>query len=194
MEQLLEEIRSCSVCSNYLPYLPKPIVQAGKNARIVIIGQAPGQKVQNSGVPWDDRSGDELRRWLGVTKEQFYDETLFALVPMGFCYPGKGVSGDLPPRSECAPLWHQSLLSGMPELKLIILVGKYAQNYYLKNTTRQSLTATVRNYLNYLPTYLPLVHPSPRNSIWQRRNPWFEIEIVTFLQQLVTQMLSEPTM
>jgi uracil-DNA glycosylase len=185
MEQLLEEIRSCSVCLNYLPYSPKPIIQASKNARIVIIGQAPGQKVQNSGVPWDDRSGDELRRWLGVTREQFYDETLFALVPMGFCYPGKGVSGDLPPRPECAPLWHESLLNYMSEIKLIILVGKYAQNYYLKHSAKPSLTETVRSYLSYLPTYLPLVHPSPRNGIWQRKNPWFEIEVLPFLQQLV---------
>lgn len=192
MEQLLKEIRSCKVCSNYLPYPPKPIIQAGKNAQIVIIGQAPGQKVQNSGVPWDDRSGDELRRWLGVTKEQFYDETLFALVPMGFCYPGKGTSGDLPPRFECAPLWHQLLLSSMPEIKLIILIGKYAQNYYLKDTGKQSLTETVRAYHRYLPTYLPLVHPSPRNGIWQRKNPWFEIEIVIFLQQLIKKIVSKP--
>jgi len=193
MEQLLEKIRLCKVCSNYLPYQPKPIVQAGKNAQIVIIGQAPGQKVQNSGIPWDDRSGDELRRWLGVAKEQFYDETLFALVPMGFCYPGKGVSGDLPPRPECAPLWHQPLLNNMAELKLIILDGKYAQNYYLKSTNKQSLTETVRTYHRYLPTYLPLVHPSPRNGIWQRKHPWFEIEIVTLLQQLVKQIISENT-
>lgn len=190
MEKLLAEIRSCKVCSNYLPYPPKPILQASKNARIVIIGQAPGQKVQNSGIPWDDQSGNELRRWLGVTKEQFYDASLFALIPMGFCYPGKGTSGDLPPRPECAPLWHQVLLSDMPQHQLIILIGKYSQDYYLKDTAKQSLTETVRSYQKYLPAYLPLVHPSPRNRIWQRKNPWFEIEIVAFLQQLVNTILS----
>ena len=189
MEQVLAEIRSCKVCSNCLPYPPRPIVQAGKNARIVIIGQAPGLKVQNSGIPWDDQSGNELRRWLGVTKEQFYDENLFALIPMGFCYPGKGASGDLPPRYECAPLWHQRLLESITENKLIILIGKYSQDYYLKNAVKQSLTETIRAYHTYLPTYLPLVHPSPRNRIWQKKNPWFEKEIVTFLQQLVKQII-----
>ncbi|WP_214071427.1 uracil-DNA glycosylase family protein [Mucilaginibacter sp. dw_454] len=189
MDELLNEIRLCTVCTNYLPNLPRPIVRASSSSKIVIIGQAPGQKVQNSGIPWDDQSGNELRRWLGVNKEQFYNTQLFALIPMGFCYPGKSTSGDLPPRSECAPLWHGQLLRHMPEVKLIILIGQYAQNYYLKDLKKQVLTETVRNFNDYLPTYLPLVHPSPRNKIWQKRNPWFELTVVPLLRQLINQLI-----
>lgn len=172
-----------------LPCEPRPIVQAGAQAKIVIIGQAPGQKVQNSGIPWDDASGNELRRWLGVSKEQFYDSKLFALVPMGFCYPGKGTNGDLPPRPECAPLWHSLLLKQMKEVRLTILIGQYAQNYYLGNALKATLTDTVKNYKSYLPHYLPLVHPSPRNRIWQKKNEWFEKEAVPQLQVLVKKII-----
>ncbi|MBB5638457.1 uracil-DNA glycosylase [Pedobacter cryoconitis] len=186
MDEILKEIRSCMVCRDYLPNLPKPVVRAGVKSKIVIIGQAPGQKVQNSGIPWDDQSGNELRRWLGVSKEQFYDDQLFALIPMGFCYPGKGISGDLPPRPECAPLWHQSLLSEMKEVKLTILIGQYAQNYYLKDVSKRSLTERVRHFDLYLPLFLPVVHPSPRNKIWQKKNPWFELEVVPFLRGIVS--------
>ena len=182
MERLLDEIRKCVVCAKFLPNAPRPIVQASMQSKIVIIGQAPGQKVHNSGVPWDDQSGDELRRWLGVTKEQFYDPNLFALVPMGFCYPGKGKSGDLPPRPEFAPLWHKRLLKHLKEIKLIILIGQYSQKYYLGAKFRPTLTENVKNYKEFLPDYLPLVHPSPRNKIWQKKNPWFEAEIVPALQ------------
>jgi len=189
MEKLLKEIRSCAVCKKFLPNAPRPIIQAGKNSKIIIIGQAPGQKVQNSGVPWDDLSGNELRRWLGVTKEQFYDEKIFALVPMGFCYPGKGKSGDLPPRPECAPLWHDLILQKMKQVKLIILIGQYAQNYYLGEKLKPTLTETVKNFKKYLPEYLPLVHPSPRNKIWQKKNPWFEKEVVPHLQKIVKKIL-----
>lgn len=185
MDKLLKEIRACTVCKKFLPNAPRPIVQAGKNSKIIIIGQAPGQKVQNSGIPWDDLSGNELRRWLGVTKEQFYDEKIFALVPMGFCYAGKGKSGDLPPRPECAPLWHEPLLQHMKEPKLIILIGQYAQNYYLGEKLKPTLTETVKNFKKYLPEYLPLVHPSPRNKIWQKKNPWFEKNVVPQLQKIV---------
>lgn len=185
MEKLLQEIRSCIVCKKFLPNAPRPVLQANKNSRIIIIGQAPGQKVQNSGVPWDDQSGNELRRWLGVTKEQFYDEKIFALMPMGFCYPGKGSSGDLPPRPECALLWHAQLLKKMKHVKLIILIGQYAQKYYLGEKLKPTLTETVKNYPDYLPDYLPLVHPSPRNKIWQKKNPWFEKEVVPELQKIV---------
>lgn len=177
------------VCKNYLPHLPKPVIQAGAASKIAIIGQAPGQKVQNSGIPWDDQSGNELRRWLGVNKEQFYNDRLFALIPMGFCYPGKGVSGDLPPRLECAPLWHERLLSAMPEIKLVILIGQYAQKYYLKDL-KGSLTERVKNFEDYLPAYLPLVHPSPRNKIWQKKNPWFELEIVPVLREMVNEIIA----
>ena len=185
MERLLDEIRKCVVCAKFLPNAPRPIVQASMQSKIVIIGQAPGQKVHNSGVPWDDQSGDELRRWLGVTKEQFYDPNLFALVPMGFCYPGKGKSGDLPPRPECAPLWHTRLVKEMKKIKLIILIGQYSQKYYLAENFRPTLTENVKNYKEFLPDFLPLVHPSPRNKIWQKKNPWFEAEIVPALQLII---------
>jgi uracil-DNA glycosylase len=155
----------------------------------VIIGQAPGQKVQNSGIPWDDLSGNELRRWLGVTKEQFYDSKLFALIPMGFCYPGKGTSGDLPPRPECAPLWHHQLLDHMKNRQLTILIGQYAQKFYLGPKFSPTLTENVMNYKDYLPEYLPLVHPSPRNKIWQKKNPWFEDEVVPELREIVRGMM-----
>lgn len=190
--KLLNEIRSCVVCKNYLPNPPKPVLQASTKSKIVIISQAPGQKVQNSGIPWDDLSGNELRRWLGVNKEQFYNDQLFGLIPMGFCYPGKGLSGDLPPRSECAPLWHEQLLNNMPEIKLIILIGQYAQNYYLKDLKKTVLTETVKSFNDYLPTYLPLVHPSPRNKIWQKRNPWFELTIVPLLRQIIDEIIAMP--
>lgn len=190
MKKMLLEIRACTVCKKILPNAPKPVLQAGIHSKIVIIGQAPGQKVQNSGIPWDDQSGNELRRWLGVTKEQFYDDTLFALVPMGFCYPGKGSSGDLPPRPECAPLWHGPLLHKMKNIKLIILIGQYAQKYYLSKKLKPTLTETVKNYKEYLPDLLPLVHPSPRNKIWQKKNPWFEAAVIPQLQKIINQSLN----
>lgn len=193
MKKLLSEIRGCTVCKKFLPSVPRPIIQAGKNSKIVIIGQAPGQKVQNSGIPWDDLSGNELRRWLGVSKEQFYDEKLFALVPMGFCYPGKGKSGDLPPRPECAPLWHEQVLQNMKQVNLIILIGQYAQNYYLGEKLKPTLTETVKNFATYLPEYLPLVHPSPRNKIWQRKNQWFEKEVLPKLQKIVKKISQTKT-
>lgn len=182
MNHLLSEIRSCIVCKAHLPYPPKPIIQASKNSKIVIIGQAPGQKVQNSGTPWDDASGDNLRAWLGVSKEFFYDENMFALMPMGFCFPGRGKSGDLPPRPECAPLWHHKLLTAMKSIKLTLLIGQYAQAYYLKDNAKKTLTETVFNYQSYLPTYLPLPHPSPRNNIWQTKNNWFKEKLIPQLQ------------
>lgn len=191
MQKLINEIRCCSICKNFLPNEPRPILQASADSKIIIIGQAPGQKVQNSGIPWDDASGIELRRWLDVSKEQFYDDKLFALLPMGFCYPGKGTSGDLPPRPECAPLWHESLLKNMTEAKLIILIGQYSQNYYLKEALKTTLTDTVKNYKEYLPKYLPLVHPSPRNRIWQKKNPWFEKEVVPILRIITSNLISE---
>ena len=189
MKRLLEDIRKCQNCKQFLPYVPRPVLQASAVSKIVIIGQAPGLKVNQSGVPWDDLSGNELRRWLGVSKEQFYNNKLFALIPMGFCYPGKGKSGDLPPRPECAPLWHSLLMGKMNKVKLIILIGQYSQQYYLKEKLGPTLTETVKNYKEYLPNFLPLVHPSPRNKIWQKRNPWFETEIIPVLQQIVKSTL-----
>ncbi len=192
MKKLLENIKSCMICQKYLPNQPKPVLQAGIHSKIVIIGQAPGQKVQNSGIPWDDLSGKELRRWLGVSTTEFYDHSKFALIPMGFCYPGKGSSGDLPPRPECAPLWHKALLSKMKEIQIILLIGQYAQKYYLAGHFHPSLTENVKRFREFLPRYLPLVHPSPRNKIWQKKNPWFENEVVPQLQMIVSKLIYVP--
>lgn len=182
MDELLANVRNCSHCKKHLPLGPRPIVAAHPASKIAIIGQAPGTKVHQTGVPWDDPSGKQLRNWLGVTDEQFYDERLFALIPMGFCYPGKGKSGDLPPRPECAPLWHRSLINQMPQLKLTILIGQYAQAYYLEKARERNLTETVRNYKSYLPNYFVLPHPSPRNRFWLSKNPWFDRTVVPELR------------
>ena len=185
MKQLLAEIRDCKVCQKSLPHGPRPIITANRNSRIAIIGQAPGMKVHQSGIPWDDASGDRLRDWLGVSKDQFYNDDLMAFIPMGFCYPGKGKSGDLPPRPECAPLWHDPLLKKMPEIKLVLLIGLYSQHYYLKKEADSNLTETVRNYQKHLPFYFPLPHPSPRNRFWLIKNPWFEKEVLPELRNKV---------
>lgn len=192
LDKLLKEVRGCTICKDYLPFPPKPVLRAAKNARVAIIGQAPGIKVQSSGIPWDDLSGKELRRWLGVSDDQFYDPELFAIIPMGFCYPGKGKSGDLPPRPECAPTWHQKLFEELPKIELFILIGKYAQNFYLENNKHGNLTETVRNFSDFHPKFLPLVHPSPRNKIWQKKNPWFEKDVIPYLRQIVSEILNKP--
>ncbi|MBD8489525.1 uracil-DNA glycosylase family protein [Echinicola sp. CAU 1574] len=189
MKELLKEIRNCTVCTESLPFGPNPVVRASAKSQILIIGQAPGKKVHESSIPWNDQSGDNLRRWLGVGEETFYDASQIALVPMGFCYPGTGKSGDLPPRPECAPLWHERLLKLMPLLELTILVGNYAQAYYLKGNIRKTLTETVKNYESYLPAYWPLPHPSPRNNIWQAKNPWFAKEVLPNLKSRVEGIL-----
>ncbi len=185
MEDLIAEIRKCSVCLPHLKDGVNPVLAAGAESRIAIIGQAPGRIVHKSGVPWEDKSGDRLRQWLDIDKEQFYDTSLFAIIPMGFCYPGKGKSGDLPPRPECAPLWHNQLFDKLPKLEFILLIGSYAQKYYLKDSRKRTLTETVQSYSEYLPRFFPLPHPSPRNNIWLKRNDWFEKELVPELQQTV---------
>lgn len=159
----------------------------------MIIGQAPGSIVHQTGIPWDDASGKRLRNWLGVDQDLFYDPDLFAIVPMGFCYPGKGKTGDLPPRKECAPQWHQPLWHHLKNIQLTLLIGSYAQGYYLKNTQKETLTETVKNFKNYLPTYLPLPHPSPRNNIWMKRNEWFERDLVPVLQSTIKEILKTPS-
>ncbi|GAB5525352.1 MAG: uracil-DNA glycosylase family protein [Roseivirga sp.] len=184
-QNLLDEIKQCRICEDFLDLGPNPVVSASQKSKILVIGQAPGTKVHASGIPWDDASGKNLRKWLDVTNEQFYDPDLFGIVPMGFCYPGKGKSGDLPPRPECAPKWHTALLDQMPEVRLTLLIGQYAQAYYLGDRKKKTLTETVRNFRDYLPDFLPLVHPSPRNGIWMRKNEWFKNEVVPNLQTIV---------
>lgn len=190
MDDLLNEIKKCSLCSEQLPLGPRPVISTHQNSKILIIGQAPGTKVHETGKPWNDHSGRNLRKWLGVTDDQFYNPELFAIVPMGFCYPGKGKSGDLPPRPECAPQWHQKLLAEMPNIQLTLLIGQYAQGYYLERR-KKTLTETVRSFEDYLPNYFPLVHPSPRNGIWMLKNPWFEEEVLPELQRIVGDVLKK---
>lgn len=189
MQKLLQEISNCRVCESFLLTGCRPVIQASKKSKIAIVGQAPGRKVHESGIPWDDKSGDNLRKWLGVSKEIFYNPDIFALIPMGFCYPGTGKSGDLPPRPECAPLWHQKLWDFMREVKLTLLFGQYAQKHYLGNRIEKTLTATVKNYEVYLPEFLPLPHPSPRNNIWMKKNEWFGEEVIPELRKAVAAVL-----
>lgn len=190
MEDLVNSIRQCNICSKNLPLGPRPVFTAHPEAKIILIGQAPGTAVHKSGIPWDDPSGNRLREWLGVDKSTFYNPRNFALVPMGFCYPGKGKSGDLPPREECAPQWHNLLFEQMPQAKLKILIGSYAQKYYLQERNAETLTQTVKNFANYLPDFLVLPHPSPRNNLWLRKNPWFEKTCLPVIQQYLASSLS----
>ncbi len=189
MKKLLKEIRSCNACGEFLEHGVNPVIVASPKSKIIIIGQAPGRNVHNTSIPWNDKSGDNLRKWLDVDKDTFYNPDLFALMPMGFCYPGKGNSGDLPPRKECAPLWHHLLLNFMKNAKLILLVGQYAQDYYLKDKASDTLTDTVKNFKTYLPGYFPLPHPSPRNNIWQSRNKWFEQDLLPTLKKQVRKII-----
>lgn len=189
MDKLLLEIRKCTVCKDFLPNVPKPIIQASPSSKIIIIGQAPGQKVQKTGIPWDDASGENLRSWLGIDKSVFYNDKIFALVPMGFCYPGTGTSGDLPPRKECAELWHKQVMNQLKNVQLTLLIGQYSQNYYLGAIAKKNLTETVRSYKEYLPTYLPLPHPSPRNNIWQKKNTWFADKLMPLLQEKIAKIV-----
>lgn len=191
IDALYKAIKGCVVCGSELTTGVKPVLTIDDRSKILIVGQAPGLKVHLSGIPWDDQSGRELRSWLGVTEELFYEPKNFSIMPMGFCYPGKGKSGDLPPRSVCAPLWHDTVLSRLSNVRMILLVGQYAQSYYLRKERYSTLTETVRNYEHYLPTYFPLPHPSPRNFIWMAKNPWFKQETVPVLQKLVKRILQE---
>lgn len=189
MDQLLDDIKSCTICKSKLPHAPNPVVTGSKTSKIVIIGQAPGRKVHETGIPWNDPSGDLLRNWMGVEKKIFYDSAQIALMPMGFCYPGKGKSGDLPPRPECAPRWHKELLAQMPEIRLLVLIGQYSQRYYLPKLRRENLTETVRHFTDYLPEYFVLPHPSPRNRVWLRNNPWFEKDVLPVFRERVCSLL-----
>lgn len=189
LEGLLAEVRACRLCAPHLPLGPRPVLRAGTTARLLIVGQAPGTRVHETGIPWNDPSGDRLREWLAVDRETFYDEARIAIVPAGFCYPGRKGSGDAPPRPECAPRWHPPLLAALPAIELILLVGRYAQAFYLGSRRKRTLAETVAAWPEYAPRYLPLPHPSPRNRLWLRRNAWFEAEVVPRLRDRVARLL-----
>jgi uracil-DNA glycosylase len=190
LDALLAEVRACRLCEAHLPLGPRPVVQLDARARILIAGQAPGRRVHASGLPFDDPSGDRLRDWLGVDRAVFYDPARLAIVPMGFCYPGTGTSGDLPPRPECAPAWRAKLLANLGKLELTLAIGQYAQRWHL-GPSRRSLTEVVRGWRDHWPATLPLPHPSPRNNRWLRNNPWFEAEVVPVLRERVAAILAD---
>jgi uracil-DNA glycosylase len=189
LNRLLAEVRACRACEAHLPLGPRPVIQAGGSARILIIGQAPSARVHVSGVPWDDRSGERLRDWMDIDAETFYDKSRIAILPMGFCYPGRAASGDRPPRRECAPLWLDRLLEHMPSIELTLLVGRYAQAHFLGPAGGGSLTATVEAWRVHAPRVIPLPHPSPRNIAWFIANPWFDGELLPVLQRSVRELL-----
>lgn len=187
LEKIIAQAKRCVICADQLPFSPNPCFWVGAKAKIIIIGQAPGLKVQQSGIVFNDDSGIRLRNWLGVSKEEFYNLDNFAIIPMGFCYPGKANSGDKPPMKICAPTWHSTMLSHLTQAKLILLVGQYAQNYYLKG--QQTLTQRVKDFQDFMPQYFPLPHPSARNFIWLNKNPWFENQVVPKLQQVIRDII-----
>lgn len=186
---LHQEIAACQICAANLEHGPRPIVQFSARSRLCIIGQAPGSKVHASGTPWDDDSGDRLRDWLQLDKADFYNADKISLVPMGFCYPGKASGGDKPPRKECAPAWHQRVLATMPDVRLTLLVGTYAQAAYMPEVKRLSQTDRVRQYANFAP-YLPLPHPAWRVRMWMAKNAWYEAEVLPDLREKVRAALS----
>lgn len=191
-DALLARIRACQVCAAQLPHGCRPVLQAHPDARLLIVSQAPGRKVHETGIPFNDKSGDKLRDWLGIAREVFYDPQRVAIVPMGFCYPGKGSSGDLPPRPECAPLWHPRLLPRLQNVKLTFAIGGYAIRSMLGNRRKASLTETCAAWREYLAGgVLPLPHPSPRNIAWFQRHPWFEIETLPAIRRRVRKLLRE---
>ena len=187
---LVKEIKSCTLCEAQLPYGCNPVFRADPEAVILVAGQAPGRRVHETGIPFNDPSGDRLRSWMGINREQFYDTSQIAIIPMGFCYPGTGKRGDLPPRPECAEQWHERLLAELPNVQLVLTIGQYAQAYHLAESRKKTLTQTVANWQQYWPERMPLPHPSPRNNLWLRRNPWFEQELIPVLQRRVQQLLT----
>lgn len=188
LEALMQQVRACRLCEQWLPYEPRPVIRASRSSRILVVGQAPGRRVHETGIPFNDPSGDRLRDWMGVTREQFYDERLMAILPMGFCYPGTGRSGDLPPRPECAPTWREALLARLPDIELTLVIGQYAQAWHLPDG-RRSVTENVRAWRRYWPRLVPMPHPSPRNNLWLRRNPWFEQDVIPALQERIAGLI-----
>jgi uracil-DNA glycosylase len=186
---LLQQVRACTICTAQLPLGPRPVLQLAASARILIAAQAPGRKVHESGLPFDDASGERLRQWLGINREAFYDARSIAILPMGFCFPGSGKSGDLPPRPECAAHWRAQLLASLPHIELTLVIGRYAQDWHLPGSRKSSLTDTVKAWREHWPRVLPLPHPSPRNNLWLSKNPWFALEVVPPLQARVACVL-----
>ena len=192
LSALLSEIRACRYCEEHLPLGPRPVLSVGKTAQLIIAGQAPGTRVHATGIPWNDPSGDRLRMWLDLDPDLFYDENRVAIIPMGFCYPGKGERGDLPPRPECAELWQEKLLSQLPTHRLTLAIGQYAIRYHLGKRRKKTLRETVRHWEQYADlSVIPLVHPSPRNIMWLRKNPWFEQEVIPAIRRKVWEYLSQ---
>ncbi len=188
LKQLIKEVSKCQLCAEHLPHGINPVIQIDRKARILIAGQAPGRIVHETGIPFDDASGNRLREWMGVSREEFYDPKQIAILPMGFCYPGTGKSGDLAPRPECAPAWREKLLEQLPNLELTIVMGQYAQKYHFKEK-HTSVTELVKSWRDYWPDKIPLPHPSPRNNIWLKKNPWFEDEVLPSLQTTIQKLL-----
>lgn len=185
LRTLIRQARECRVCAPHLPLGPRPVFLVGKGARLMIVGQAPGRRVHETGIPWNDPSGDQLRAWLRMDRAQFYDARRVAIVPTGLCYPGSGERGDLPPRPECAPLWQPRFRAALPGIRLTLLVGMHAQAYFLGKRRKKTLAQTVRAWREYLPEFFPLPHPSPRNRLWMKNNPWFVKEVLPALRRRV---------
>ncbi|MGW8269022.1 MAG: uracil-DNA glycosylase family protein [Burkholderiales bacterium] len=189
LERVAREARACRLCEGVLPHAPRPVFHIGRGARLMIVGQAPGRRVHETGIPWNDPSGDRLRAWLAMDRAAFYDRAQIAILPTGLCYPGTVDGSDLPPRPECAPLWHPRFRAALPNIRLTLLVGQYAQAHYLGAARKTSLSETVRAYREYLPNFFPLPHPSWRNTAWITRNPWFETQLLPALRRAVTRAL-----
>jgi uracil-DNA glycosylase len=195
LTRLLRDVRACQLCLANLPLGPRPVLQLASTARLLIIGQAPGSKVHQSGIPWNDASGDRLRDWLKLGPSVFYDDAKVAILPMGFCYPGAGDNqADMPPRPECAPHWHQRLLRHLPDLQMTLLVGQYAQRHYLGTGRKSSMTETVKAFSAYRPQYFPLPHPSWRSLIWMRKHPWYEQSVIPELRKAVRKAIRGPVL
>ena len=191
LESLLIAVRGCRACEAHLPLGPRPVLLAGEMARVLVVGQAPGARVHTTGIPWDDPSGDRLRAWMGVGTDVFYDPSRVAIIPMGYCYPGRGRGGDLPPRRECASLWLGQLLAHLTRVELTLLIGRYAQRHFLGSRRRPSLAETVRAWQDYAPQYLPLPHPSPRNQPWFKRHSWFEEQLLPVLRERIGALVAD---